>query len=236
MKFSVLTLAACGLLTCGASLPSQSSQQTTPFIKGDYVEARSASVFAGACHYNSELMTSGRDAVMAWNITDGYWNGTSLAGVRVMAVVAGDDNLGLAGVARKSEIAVDSHATAAQVAAVVGALKAQCGSSLGDVVAVRRTAVNFSDVDRKYTVAAAGFATLITQAMPDDECCKQPSMVWYTPLVPVTGRKVGYTTEAAALSSTIGDTWDRRDENSAFYGPFTFIAGEHADAAVAAAD
>src|ERR1700722_1556209 len=62
MNIAALALVA-GLLH-GATSPSLS----TP-IKGDYVEARTASVFAGACHYNGEVMITGRDAVMAWNVT-----------------------------------------------------------------------------------------------------------------------------------------------------------------------
>src|SRR5262249_24632230 len=37
-------------------------------LQGDYVEVRSASVFAGACHFNGENVTTGRDAMLAWNV------------------------------------------------------------------------------------------------------------------------------------------------------------------------
>ena len=61
MKIKILLSLA--LLTClGSTRPNASST-----IVGDYVEARTASVFAGACHYNGELVTTGRDAIMAWN-------------------------------------------------------------------------------------------------------------------------------------------------------------------------
>ena len=38
-------------------------------VTGDYVEARTAEVFAGGCIMNSEAETMGRQAVMAWRIT-----------------------------------------------------------------------------------------------------------------------------------------------------------------------
>jgi hypothetical protein len=46
-----------------------SSQAENVSLRGDYVEVRTASVFAGACHYNGEVVTTGRDAIMAWNVT-----------------------------------------------------------------------------------------------------------------------------------------------------------------------
>jgi len=52
-----------------------SSRADNTSVKGDYVEVRTASVFAGACHYNGEVTTTGRDALMAWNVTSGNFCG-----------------------------------------------------------------------------------------------------------------------------------------------------------------
>src|SRR5450631_1006953 len=110
-------------------------------IQADYVEARTASVYAGACHFNGELMTTGRDAVMAWNFNTGSWKGVDLSGVRAMAAVSSDDNFYNTSAPRRAEIVIDSAATSAQAAAVVDALKSRCGDALGNVVAVHRTAI-----------------------------------------------------------------------------------------------
>ena len=56
------------------------SQAENVSLRGDYVEVRTASVFAGACHYNGEVVTTGRDAMMAWNVTSGKWQGVDLSG------------------------------------------------------------------------------------------------------------------------------------------------------------
>ena len=80
-------------------------------LRGDYVEVRTASVFAGACHYNGEVVTTGRDAMMAWNVTSGKWQGVDLTGVRAMAIVSSDANLSENNAARQSEIIVDSNAS-----------------------------------------------------------------------------------------------------------------------------
>src|SRR6266849_4949364 len=83
-------------------------------LRGEYVEARTASVFAGACHYNGELTTTGRDALMAWNVTSGRWKGVDLAGVRAVAIVTSDVNLSDSDAARRSEIIIDRNASHSQ--------------------------------------------------------------------------------------------------------------------------
>ena len=190
-------------------------------VTGDYVEARTASVFAGACHYNGELVTTGRDAVLAWSFAGGSWHGVDLAGVKVVAVVSGDASLGDADAARKCELVIDRAATDAQASAAEGFLRSACGRSLGEVASVRRAAVTFRHEAKSYAVEAAGVAALSVRAMPNDECCKMPNMVWYSPLVTLTNRKVGFTENAAYTAGTLADPWQRSGENGAFYGDFS---------------
>src|SRR5256886_12382406 len=90
-----------------------SSQALTTNVTGDYVEVRTASVFAGACHYNGELVTTGRDAVMAWHVTAGEWQGVDLAGVRAVAGVSADANLARAPARRGWEVDVGNPAAEA---------------------------------------------------------------------------------------------------------------------------
>jgi hypothetical protein len=103
-------------------------------LRGDYVEVRTASVFAGACHFNGEVTTTGRDAMMAWNVSNGSWQGVNLAGVRAMAIVRAEDSLGNSNAARESQILIDSSASRAQSLALFNALKEKYASSLGKIV------------------------------------------------------------------------------------------------------
>ena len=117
-----------GLLAVAAMLVAVSalvfsSQAESVNLRGDYVEVRTASVFAGACHYNGEVVTTGRDAMMAWNVTSGKWQDVDLSGVRVLAIVSADANLGETNAARQSEIIIDSNASRTQALAMVNALK-----------------------------------------------------------------------------------------------------------------
>jgi len=188
-------------------------------LTGDYVEVRSASVFAGACHFNGENVTTGRDAMLAWNVQSGEWNGTRLQGVRAMAVVSSESNLA-AKAAHRSELIIDSAATDRQVSAMVDALKYTYATTLGDVVAIRRAPIDFKHAGKSYAVRAGNIAKLSVESMPNNECCKMPHQVWYEPLVPLEGRKVGYTKDAHYAGGAVADSWQRADENSAFYGKF----------------
>jgi hypothetical protein len=196
-----------------------SSQAENISMRGDYVEVRTASVFAGACHYNGEVVTTGRDAMMAWKVTSGKWQGVDLAGVRVMAIVSSEANLSESNAARQSEIIIDSHASRTQALAMLNALKEKYATSLGKVVAVRHAPISFERNGRTYAVVADD-AAINVEAMPNDLCCKMPNLVWYTPLVGLENRKVGYTSKALYSGHTVSDPWSRSGENSAFYGTF----------------
>ena len=197
-----------------------SSQAENVSLRGDYVEVRTASVFAGACHYNSEVVTTGRDAMMAWNVTSGKWQGVDLTGVRVMAIVSSDANLSEDNAARQSEIIVDSSASRAQALAMLNALKEKYAASLGNVVEVRSAPIKFERSGRTYAVVT-NEAAINVEAMPNDLCCKMPNLVWYTPLVGLENRKVGYTLKALYSGKVVGEPWSRSGENSAFYGTFS---------------
>src|SRR5512132_1630154 len=64
-------------------------------VTGEYVEARTAEVFTGGCIMNSEAETVGKQAVLAWKVDRGSFNGITLDGLAVVAAVAGDRNLGM---------------------------------------------------------------------------------------------------------------------------------------------
>ena len=216
-RFLIAALSLGVLLGLAGSL-SLSSRAETASIRGDYVEVRTASVFAGACHYNGELTTAGRDAVMAWNVKSGQWRGIDLAGVRAVAIVNAEANLAQES-ERRAEIIVAADASDAQSLAIVEALKSRYMAIFGKIVAVRRGQLRFEHEGKTYNVNAGDSVSLNVEAMPDDLCCKMPQLVWYSPLVPLENRKVGYTKSALSSGSDL-DRWQRSGENSAFYGSF----------------
>jgi hypothetical protein len=208
------------LIACAGAFTFH-SQANNSFVKGDYVEVRTASVFAGACHFNGEYGTTGRDAMMAWKISSGAWNGTDLTGLRAVAVVTADDNLSNTSARRKSEIFLDEQASHEQRAALLTALKSRYATSLGEIVSVRTAPISFTHAGKTFEVSSPE-AGINVEAMPNDLCCRQPNLVWYDPLIQVGQRKVGYTLRAFYSGHEVADPWQRADENSAFYGSFSF--------------
>jgi hypothetical protein len=208
------------MFVCVGTIALTSRAQNTG-VKGDYVEVRTASVFAGACHYNGEVTTTGRDALMAWNITSGSWNGTDLTGLRAIAVVSADDNLSNSQARRHAELILDQSASYAQRVAMLNAIKSRYAASLGEIVSVRSAPISFKHEGKTYEVTSSE-AAINVEAMPNDLCCRMPNLVWYDPLVPLGQRKVGYTVKALYAGNAVGDSWQRAGENSAFYGNFSF--------------
>lgn len=215
MNKSIFTgILGAGLL--GSVLGASASAPT-----GDYVEARTASVFAGACHFSGEYVSDGREAVLAWHFKAGDWHGVSLAGVSAVAVVRADNNLAEAGAHRATMLYVDSQATPAQQKALADALNARYAAALGTITPAGTAPISFRHLAGGYRVSAPQVAALSVDALPNRDCCKQPNLVWYKPLAPVTDRRVGYTQTASVTARTGGDAWTRGGENSAFYGTFT---------------
>src|SRR6476469_10012409 len=108
-------------------------------IKGAYVEARTAEVFAGGCIINGEAATTGREALMAWKVDRGQVNGVSLDGLAVVAAIAGETNLGIHEIGGESTPAraalfLDSRATPAQRKALVTMVRSLAGKLIGSVV------------------------------------------------------------------------------------------------------
>ena len=86
-SISVLTVLALTLIA-GFALATEA-----PTVQGEYIEARSASVYVGACHFGAEYVEGGREATLVWNIQHGSWNDVSLDGLTVVAVVSAKSNL-----------------------------------------------------------------------------------------------------------------------------------------------
>ena len=63
-------------------------------IKGDYIETRNADVYTGQCFANGEVNLVGDNAILAWHVRSGSWNGVALDGLSVAAAVKARGTLG----------------------------------------------------------------------------------------------------------------------------------------------
>src|SRR2546422_6731729 len=71
----------------GLALILLASMQLSAAIRGDYVEVRSADVYTGPCFANAEVGLTGDQAILAWRVKEGSWQGVKLDGLTLVAVV-----------------------------------------------------------------------------------------------------------------------------------------------------
>jgi hypothetical protein len=215
MKSVWLGLAALTLASAAGAASAASA------VSGDYIESRSLSVYAGACHYGGEAVTAGQEAVMAWKIKNGAWAGQNLDGLSVVAVVNGPDNLALDPNGHRTLLYVDQSASPKQRDALVNLLATNYGKVLGDVVAVKSDAVKFDMKDKSYRVRVPGSVYVAADKYPCAKCV-MPHQVWYEPFVPVTDAQVAHTVRTEFKASVPNfSTWNKMDADSVYIGEFT---------------
>ena len=140
-KFFIPGLAAMALIL--VALPGRAA------ITGDYLEARSADVYTGPCFANGEVGLVGNEAILAWKISEGEWNGTSLNGLGVVAVVKAHATLGdpyHSAYPAQSILIVDQQANARQRLALQAFAEAMAGKLLSHVVRVDASSANWARV------------------------------------------------------------------------------------------
>jgi len=204
-----------------AAGPRSASAIAAPAISGDYVESRSLSVYAGACHYGGEAVTAGQEAILAWRIKGGAWDGQKLDGLTAVAVVNGPENLALNPNGHRTLLYVDRSATPAQRDALVSLLSSRYSGMLGEVRAVRSAPVQFDGSDKIYRVRIPGAVYLAADKFPCAKCV-MPHQVWYGPFVPLKGAQVARAlrTEFKASAPQFS-TWSKDEANSAYIGEFS---------------
>ena len=215
------TILFSALLTAAPMAISASGPTT---ISGDYVEARTAEVFTGGCIMGSEGEAAGREAILAWRVGRGQVNGVALDGLSIVAVVAGDMNLGtheLGGAAPtkvRSALRIDERATPAQREALVTMARALAPAMLRDVIDVKAVPISFSrDADR--LAVTAGEASLdVATKMDHSPTCG--AIQWFTPLATTTESTLGHTKSEAWSGSSLGTQWSMGDKRASFYGAF----------------
>lgn len=131
----------------GSTMPAAAPAALAPGISGDYMEARTADVFTGPCFANSEMSLVGKQAVVAWRVRQGAWQGVPLAGLSVVAAVRSAATLGdpFGGpLHAQALIVVDRRATPAERTALVDFAHSMAGDLLATVVAVESAPIEMS--------------------------------------------------------------------------------------------
>ena len=87
MRFKLSVLLVCLVACLSISMAAQE-------IRGDYLETRSADVYTGQCFANGEVNLVGNEAILAWHVQSGSWDGVPLQGLTVAAAVRAKGTLG----------------------------------------------------------------------------------------------------------------------------------------------
>lgn len=221
MKTKMVVLAALvGLVgLTGAPLMAGSS------ISGTYVEARTAEVFTGGCIMSSEADTMGKQAVLAWRVDRGSFNGIALDGLSVVAALSGDANLGIheIGGARakvKSAVVVDERANAAQRLALVAMATELSKGNVGTVVNVTAAPIQFNETEHGVKVATTQIVLDVNKHLDHDPTCG--SMQWFAPLAKVTEASMSQTEQHSFAGSSLGTKWSAPNKRSSYIGSFAY--------------
>jgi len=213
--FAALTLVAAPPLLAGGK----------GSVTGAYVEARTAEVFTGGCIMNSEAETMGKQALLAWKVDRGSFNGVAIDGLAIVAAVAGDRNLGMQEMGGekpsvRSALFVDQRANAAQQLALVAMANELSKGLVGTIVQVTPAPIAFTDHGSEIQVTA-GPATLdVNKHLTHDPTCG--AMQWFHPLATVDDATVGVAAEHVFTGSALGTKWSDPNKRSAFFGRFAY--------------
>ena len=203
------------LLTVPGALATQPET-----VQGEYLEARSVSVYVGACHYGAEYVEGGREATLVWNIHQGTWNGVSLEGLTVVAVVTAQNNLAVDTNTRRSVLYLDAKATSEQRSALIDLMTTKRGKVLGEVVSTEIAPITFTKQDVKYNLRVGEVLTLSVSRYPCQNCT-QPHQIWYKPLEQIDTPIVGKSTAYCYQDKILSVTWNcGEDTNNVFVGNF----------------
>jgi hypothetical protein len=227
-RISCAAVVAVALAASGAvsAAPSGMRASDPTEIKGDYVEARTAEVFTGGCIMGSEGEVSGKEAILAWRVKEGSVEGVSLAGLAVVAVVAGDVNLGtheLGGVAPtwvKSIVMTDDRANAAQQRALVAMARSMAPDVVKDVVETKSTPIKFTTEGHSVQVSAGQAALDVELHVEHSPVCG--AVKWFSPLGQTESPQIGLTRSQEWTGNGLGTQWRQLDRKSSFFGSFTF--------------
>jgi hypothetical protein len=220
------------MLALALALPLAVSAASDPSrITGDYVEARTAQVFAGGCILGSEGETSGREAIMGWRVSHGSLNGARLDGLSVVAAVAADMNLGIHELGGpkpttlKTVIIVDNRANARQRDALVAMVKQLATEAIGGEVEITSAPITFTRDDESVRLAAGDATVDVKTNVEHTPACA--AIKWFEPLAKTDQAEIGITRVSEWKGNALrGARWRdvSDDKKSSFVGTFAIPA------------
>ncbi len=226
-------LAVIGIVALCLFTATALAQQTQ--IKGQYLETRSADVYVGQCFANGEVNLAGAEAIVAWDVQEGKWDGVSLAGLTVVGAIKAQATLGdpyANPYPAKSVLLVDQQATPQQRQALINFAQEMGGPLLHHVVRVIDTRIDMEVLQLRASsggveqhgararLQAGDFVTVETRAIGDkDHLCGNED-TFYPPLTATTHAMPAVAMTDEYRGKDLNISWTLHDKRSAFVGTF----------------
>jgi hypothetical protein len=219
MRLKLSILLVCIVAGLAASMEAQE-------IRGDYLETRSADVYTGQCFANGEVNLVGNEAILAWHVQSGSWEGVPLQGLTVAAAVRANGTLGdpyESPYPAKAVLLVDDQANPQQKAALLRFAQHMGGELLKNVQQVIPTQMELvvnAEHHGSAMLRAGRFATVQTRSIGGQDHLCGNEVTFYPPLT-----ELAHSMPAVALTDMysgpgLGVSWDLHGKRSAFVGTF----------------
>jgi hypothetical protein len=209
------------LVVVSLSAPAVAQQ-----IRGDYLETRSADVYTGQCFANGEVNLVGNEAILAWHVRSGSWDGVALEGLSVTAVVRAKGTLGDPyenPYPARAVLLVDDQASLQQRAALVSFAEQMGGELLRNVEQVIPAQTEFVVNLGQHGAAmlrAGQFATVRTRSIGDKDHLCGNEETYYPPLTQLVHSMPAVALTDAYSGPGLGASWNVHGKRSAFVGVF----------------
>src|ERR1700684_2572520 len=195
-------------------------------IRGDYIETRSADVYTGQCFANGEVNLVGDEAILAWRVPSGSWDGVRLDGLTVAAAVHANATLGdpyANPYPARAVLLVDDQSSPAQRLALVAFARQMGGELLSHAEHIIFVPMELVVNPERHGVAllrAGQFVTVQTRPLNDEDHLCGNEVTFYPPLTQLT-----HSMPAVALTDSyrgpgLDVDWESHGRRSAFVGTF----------------
>jgi hypothetical protein len=198
--------------------------------QGELLELHSCQLYIGGCIASSEATQDGHYLLRVWDFSGGLYNGTSLRGLTVALLEAGDLNLARRGTQpAESMIYLPQSADSVQTEALVQWLKATNPELSHMALHVRTVPMRFAHTGGAVSFSAGDFLAVETKPFEPCGLVSCGESLWYTPRSSVTSYTVGVTSKAVVYEPQLSLRWIEHGKNNIFEGRF----GEGATASTA---
>jgi Protein of unknown function (DUF1326) len=213
------------LLVCTVILVISASADAQQ-IRGAYLETRSADVYTGQCFANGEVNLVGNEAILAWHVQSGSWDGVSLEGLSIAAAVRASGTLGDPyenPYPANAVLLVDDQASPQQRAALASFAQHMGGELLknvAQVIPVQMELVVNAEHHGAAMFRAGEFATVQTRSIGENDHLCGNEVSYYPPLTALTHSMPAVALTDAYTGPGLGVSWNLHGKRSAFVGAF----------------